>query len=177
MTLVTPEQWTPQPWKNGGGVTHELYREAHGSGFSLRVSVADVAADGPFSRFPGIDRSITLLEGNGFRLTRDDGLDVRIDRPTLPFSFHGEDDWTATLTDGPVRDFNVMVDRAVLRASVQVHEGSFRLGRGRWLLFAVDAEARVDDRVVPRRGLLVTQGPLSVDGGRLLVVGIQPTGA
>ncbi len=36
--------------------------------FLWRVSIADVERDGPFSRFPGIDRTIVLLEGAGMRL-------------------------------------------------------------------------------------------------------------
>jgi uncharacterized protein len=141
------------------------------------VSVADVASDGPFSRFPGIDRSITLLEGNGFRLTRDDGVHVAIHAVGVPFSFHGEDGWTATLADGPVRDFNVMVDRAVLRAGVQVQQVPFRVHSQRWLVFALDGEIRVDGAGVPRWGLVDGQGPLEVAGtGRVLVTGLtRPT--
>jgi environmental stress-induced protein Ves len=176
MRLVRPDQWVAQPWKNGGGVTHELLREPADGDFALRISVADVAADGPFSRFPGIDRTIVMLQGNGFALRRDDGVHVRISEPGLPFSFHGEDAWSATLHDGPVRDFNVMADRARMAVSVQVHEGAFRLGPGRWLLFAVDAGARIDDLVVPRWGLFDGQGPHEVDAGRMLVIGVRPSG-
>lgn len=63
---------TPQPWRNGGGVTRELLiwtrpnrvsSEPTGSDWSVRVSVADIAHDGPFSSFPGIDRYFAVLEG------------------------------------------------------------------------------------------------------------------
>ena len=60
---------TTMPWKNGGGVTHELWRTPKaGPEFDLRISIAEVAANGPFSLFPGVDRIITLLSGGGFRL-------------------------------------------------------------------------------------------------------------
>lgn len=108
------------PWKNGGGVTHELWREGEGAaGFALRVSIAEVAADGPFSRFPGVDRVIALLEGRGMTLTRADGTVVRLDTPGAPFAFAGEDDWTGALVDGPTLDVNVMTDRATRRAVVE----------------------------------------------------------
>ena len=56
---------TPVPWKNGGGVTRELLRLPAGSGddWTLRISVADIAADGPFSPFPGITRWFAVLTG------------------------------------------------------------------------------------------------------------------
>ncbi|EGD04024.1 hypothetical protein B1M_13530, partial [Burkholderia sp. TJI49] len=45
------------PWKNGGGVTREIAAFPPGAAldaFAWRVSVADVGAAGPFSRFDGI---------------------------------------------------------------------------------------------------------------------------
>ncbi|MEC4600651.1 HutD family protein, partial [Burkholderia vietnamiensis] len=42
------------PWKNGGGVTREIAAYPPGAAldaFAWRVSVADVGAGGPFSRF------------------------------------------------------------------------------------------------------------------------------
>ncbi len=48
---------TPVPWKNGGGVTRELLRLPAGSGddWTLRISVADIAADGlVLAASPGI---------------------------------------------------------------------------------------------------------------------------
>lgn len=109
------------PWKNGGGVTHELLRVGEGvAGFAARVSMAEVAADGPFSAFPGVDRVILLMDGAGFALRRADGLEVRVDRAHVPFAFLGEDAWHCRLLDGPVLDLNVMTDRAARRAAVRV---------------------------------------------------------
>ncbi len=108
------------PWKNGGGVTHELVKEGDGAaGFGARLSIAEVAEDGPFSRFPGVDRVIVLLDGAAFRLRRGDGLDALVDRKHAPFAFLGEDEWMCTLPGGPVRDFNVMTDRATRAAAVR----------------------------------------------------------
>ena len=39
-----------------------------GAGFIWRVSIAEVAVDGPFSRFPGYDRHIMTIAGNGMML-------------------------------------------------------------------------------------------------------------
>ena len=59
---------TPQPWKNGGGKTRELLAWPHPSDWILRLSVADIEADGPFSSFPGVQRWFAVLRGNGVRL-------------------------------------------------------------------------------------------------------------
>jgi hypothetical protein len=104
------------PWKNGGGTTRELLREA-GDPPSLRISVADVKADGPFSRFPDVDRVIALVDGRGFALDFAD-TSVTLDRPGLPFAFPGDVPCDCRLLDGPVRDLNVMVDRRVHALSV-----------------------------------------------------------
>ncbi|MBM7325185.1 HutD family protein, partial [Agrobacterium sp. S2] len=48
------------PWKNGGGVTTEIIvhpAKASMADFDWRISMANVAQDGPFSIFPGVDRT------------------------------------------------------------------------------------------------------------------------
>jgi len=114
MILVTASRTVPVPWKNGGGVTRELLRlPAGGDDWTLRVSLADVAADGPFSAFPGITRWFVVLEGAGVRLRfADRTVDVR--RGDAPLRFDGAEPPDCSLLDGPTRDLNVMVraDRA-----------------------------------------------------------------
>ncbi len=105
----------PVPWKNGGGVTRELLRlpADGGDDWTLRISVADIGADGPFSPFPGITRWFAVLTGAGVRLTFPERtLDVRRGDP--PLRFDGAVAPGCTLLDGPTRDLNVMVraDRA-----------------------------------------------------------------
>ena len=46
----------PAPWRNGGGVTRELLRWPADDGWRLRISVADIHTDGPFSVFAGVQR-------------------------------------------------------------------------------------------------------------------------
>lgn len=119
-----------QPWKNGGGVTHELWRAAGvgDPGFTVRVSVATVASDGPFSSFPGVDRVITLIEGRGFHLVRPDGSEVAVTAVGAPFAFAGEDPFHCRLVDGPVHDLNVMVARDGFRVEVAPADGWVDLG-------------------------------------------------
>ena len=100
------------PWKNGQGITREIAREpATSEDFIWRLSIAEVAASGDFSLFPGYDRTITLIEGAGMRLVFEEAPEKRIERRFEPFDFRG--DWLChcKLIAGPVRDFNLMVDR------------------------------------------------------------------
>ena len=49
------------PWKNGGGETAEIAVSPPGAAlddFDWRLSMARVETDGPFSAFPGIDRTL-----------------------------------------------------------------------------------------------------------------------
>jgi environmental stress-induced protein Ves len=125
LRLFTPADYCTMPWKNGGGRTTEI--AAHPPGATLdtfvwRVSLADVACDGPFSRFPGVDRTIMLLEGAGMRLAGD-GRDVELRMPLEPFRFSGDETIECTLLAGPVRDFNAMFRRGAARGSVAVVRG------------------------------------------------------
>lgn len=121
------------PWRNGGGSTREVAVSPAGAGsgeFTWRVSQATVARDGPFSRFPGVDRTLLLLSGDGCTLTID-GREVLLDRPLAPIGFPGEAAVTCRLLAGPLEDLNVMVARAAVRAEVTVREVP-GLRRHRW---------------------------------------------
>ena len=95
-------------WANGGGWTTEIIAEPSSAQWSWRLSVADVAVDGPFSAFPGVDRTIALLRGAGFALTVGGRVEQIIDVPFRPFEFAGDAVTTCRLIDGPVQDLNLM---------------------------------------------------------------------
>ncbi len=113
MILVTASATAPVPWKNGGGVTRELLRlPADGSDdWTLRISVADIAADGPFSPFPGITRWFAVLTGAGVRLRWPEHAQ-HVHPGETPLRFDGADAPDCTLFDGPTRDLNIMVRQA-----------------------------------------------------------------
>jgi len=117
-TLLDLATARPMPWKNGGGETLELAIAPVGAGlddFAWRISSARVAADGAFSRFVGIDRSLALLGGGGLRLQRGDGRVEELFSGGAVAEFPGEEAITATLADGPVGDLNLMTRRGVWR--------------------------------------------------------------
>lgn len=114
----------PTPWKNGGGATRELACWPPGAGidaFDWRVSVASVAASGPFSAYPGVDRQIMLLAGDGFHLQAPGGaLELRLDQPWQPLAFAGELAVQCRLLGGASTDFNLMLRRGRWQGQLQV---------------------------------------------------------
>ncbi len=113
------------PWKNGGGVTTEIARgggSSDGDGFDWRISIADVAIDGPFSLFPGIQRTIAVIDGAGMDLLFADGEAHRL-FPHQPFTFDGARAVESRLLLGPVRDLNVMVRHGAWFGNVHIHAG------------------------------------------------------
>lgn len=118
--VITPEHWQTQRWQNGGGITHQLYRQDDGQGLLWRLSIAEVASDGPFSRFDNIDRIILLLDGAGFCLHGVGANPQVVDTPLKPFSFAGETAIHCSLVNGAVRDFNLMTRRGAAQAQLQV---------------------------------------------------------
>lgn len=144
----------PMPWKNGGGTTREIVCRPPGTGmdgFDWRVSIATIAAAGPFSAFPGVDRVIMLLEGAGVRLhARASGVDHRLDTPLLPFAFAGDVALDCDLLGGPSTDFNVMTRRGKLRAEVQVLHAAGNIDpAGRGLLLALLGPWHLQTEVEP----------------------------
>ncbi|WP_082824072.1 HutD family protein [Crenobacter luteus] len=111
------------PWKNGGGSTRQVLIEpadASLDDFALRVSLASVASDGPFSRFDGVDRTLAIVDGDGIALDIDDGAERATLTPTsAPLVFAGERAIDSRLVGAPVLDFNVMTRRARLRHRVE----------------------------------------------------------
>ena len=103
----------PTPWKNGGGTTRELLAWPTPQDWTLRLSVAQVDADGPFSRFDGITRWFAVLAGAGVRLHMPDiSLTHSLDVSSSPLAFDGALAVDCTLIDGPTQDFNLMARTA-----------------------------------------------------------------
>lgn len=106
--IVRAEETAPQPWRNGGGQTRELLAWPPGGDWQVRISRADIEADGPFSAFPGVQRWFVVLEGAGVALHFADGQ-KQLHCGDAPFEFDGEAAPLCTLLDGPTQDLNLMV--------------------------------------------------------------------
>lgn len=100
------------PWKNGGGSTRQLAihpPQASLDDFVWRISCARVSGAGPFSAFPGIQRSLALLEGE-LLLQRQSGI-TTLCAGGEALDFHGEEPISATPLAGEVFDLNLMSRR------------------------------------------------------------------
>ena len=140
------------PWKNGGGETTEIavFPEAAGlSEFDWRVSMARVDSEGPFSEFPGIDRTLSILEGAGIVLDVEGHEPIALTRQSPPHAFPADVPTTARLIDGSVVDFNVMTRRdrlahrvASLSEAARSEAGSVRLILSAGGPLAIDVDGR-----------------------------------
>jgi environmental stress-induced protein Ves len=114
------------PWKNGGGSTTEIAVAPAGASldnFDWRVSLARVASDGPFSEFPGIDRSLEVVKGEGLVLTIGQHAPLTLSRGSEPISFPGDVTTSARLTAGEITDLNVTTRRRRFGHRMQrIHE-------------------------------------------------------
>ena len=98
------------PWRNGGGRTRELLAWPSAQDWLLRVSVAEIDADGPFSPYPGIERWFAVLGGAGVVLALPQG-ETTLRAGSAAVSFAGEAAPTCHLIDGPTQDLNLMLRR------------------------------------------------------------------
>ena len=145
------------PWKNGGGSTRELVcwppATAAAGGmdsFGWRVSVATIAAPGPFSAFAGVDRQIMLLGGDGVHLTSS-GWQHTLAERWQPFAFSGDEAVDCTMLGGISTDFNLMLRRGVWDGTLQVVRseppptgaGLCMVLQGRWQTVQAGQAARV----------------------------------
>jgi environmental stress-induced protein Ves len=128
LTLLPATTRTRKPWKNGGGVTSDVLVVPEGAGlddFVARISIAEVATSGPFSRFAGIDRTTALLAGAGFDLMID-GQPRRLAPGDAPLTYPGDVPATAELIDGASTDLNVMTRRG--RTTHRLEDVSLKAG-------------------------------------------------
>lgn len=122
---VTAVRWSDlvaTPWRNGGGITREVAVSPAGDvPFDWRVSIADIEADGTFSAFPGVRRTITCLTGTGMTLELD-GVTETV-RRSEPFTFAGDTATECRLVHGPTRNLNVMTRPGRADATVVTTDG------------------------------------------------------
>ncbi|HAI59367.1 MAG TPA: hypothetical protein DCM32_05765 [Xanthomonadaceae bacterium] len=118
LVLIPASTHRRERWKNGGGWTREILRSPAAGDWHWRVSVAEVGSDGPFSPFPGCEREIVLLSGQGMGLHFDDGETHALTPPHGRLRFSGERSVTALLVDGPTVDFNLIWRREVIDAQL-----------------------------------------------------------
>jgi len=123
-TLNSPTRVIPaalyqrERWRNGRGWTREILRLPEQGDWQLRLSIAEIEHDAAFSAFPGIERELVLLQGEGLRLRFADGRCETLLPPYQRLRFAGEEDIVGELVDGVTQDFNLMWRRDALHAEL-----------------------------------------------------------
>ena len=171
-----------EPWTNGTGSTTVILREPDGADWTIRISVARVEHDGPFSGLPGtrrtlipLDAPMTLRFPNGHELA---GSRFRA------MQFDGAPPAIGVLPDGPTRDFNLMLrasargealPRTLLDAMVLPAETGVR-----WLVYLDSGHAEIHadpdspDALNPGDATLVSAGstmaPVRIEGAGEIVL-------
>ena len=132
-----------EPWANGAGTTTVILREPDDANWKIRISVATVDADGPFSDLRETRRMLVPLDAP-MTLRFPDGREMVGARFGV-LGFDGAPAPTGILPDGPTRDFNLMLrsgargdvwPRTLVDSMVLPHAGD-----DRWLLYVASGQA------------------------------------
>jgi environmental stress-induced protein Ves len=153
--LFPANDYRRERWKNGLGWTREILRQPPDAEvWHWRVSIAEVDKDGAFSAFPGCDRELVLLAGEGMRLLFDDGETVVLNPPHDRHRFAGERALRAELLNGPTHDFNAIWRRDAVHTQV-LHRplvGAmvfFAEPAVRWFIYLLKGQANFKDQPLP----------------------------
>ena len=163
MRILRASDYRSMPWKNGGGVTTEIAVSPHGAGlddFDWRVSMARVETGGPFSVFTGIDRTLSILDGEGMRLAIAGREPVELTRSSESLFFPADAATEAFLPAGPITDLNVMTRRGRARHTVR------RISLSTSLDFVTDADTTL---------IICDEGCVSSDESPSAGLGVRDT--
>ena len=148
--VIPANEYRRERWKNGAGWTRQIVRMPDCEDWDWRLSIAEIERDAPFSAFPGVERELVLLQGNGLRLRFENGVAVELAPPHGRMRFAGEDALSGELLDGPTHDFNLMWRRDRVAAEL-LHRplvGSMLFftepGTG-WAIHLLAGQARFDE--------------------------------
>lgn len=121
--VIPANEYRRERWRNQLGWTREIHAQrpadaAPDAPWDWRLSIAEIEQDAEFSAFPGVDRELVLLSGNGLRLRFEDGDIYELHPPHERLRFAGERKLVGELLDGPTHDFNLMWRRDRVRATL-----------------------------------------------------------
>ena len=116
--VIAANEYRRERWKNLRGWTREIVRVPDRDDWDWRLSIAEIEQDAPFSAFPGVERELVLMRGNGLRLRFEDGENRVLNPPHERLRFTGERAVAGELLDGPTHDFNLMWRRDAIAAEL-----------------------------------------------------------
>jgi len=166
VTAIPPESQTTMRWRNGGGLTREIYSCPAEGGFRWRASVARIDSSGPFSAFPGFQRWTCLLDGGPLRLRFDDA-ELELQPRLRAFSYSGAAAPAGHLDGEFAIVFNLMVADDLPPAQLMARPlvGSmviFDQADTDWLIYMISGEAHL--RIGEQRRWIGEQHALLLHG-------------
>ena len=138
MQIIRFADLKAEPWRNGGGVTRQLASRPSAAGgedgqdgsWDWRVSIADVTRAGDFSPFPGMERLLTVIEGDLLLLTVG-GAEHPVEK-YRPFRFDGGAATAGALPTGDIRNLNVITRAGAYKAYTSIIELSKKRSKPLW---------------------------------------------
>lgn len=189
--LLTSDDYTRSPWKNGGGIFTDI-ADAHRAGspqkdwdsLLWRFATTPIVAPGPFSFMPGIDRLQMVISGRGLVL-KAPGQDFDEREPFTTVRFTGEMEIVTALEAGPVEVVNLMARRGAAEIELLAlrEPGERQLSAGTHLVYAARGDCRirlgVEDFTIPGEGTLKVEltaaSKLALVSGLAVLGSIRPT--
>jgi environmental stress-induced protein Ves len=173
ITHLPASGYTAMPWRNGAGTTHEIaIDDTAGNSsapFRWRLSMADLAGDGPFSEIADVDRILVLLSGADVTLTIDGASPAPLARHAA-IAFPGDVPTSLTMAPGTGRDLNLMWDRTRASGAVDPLQIGDELRIDAPVAFAIALGGSATVSVDDEEHVLGEQDALQLDGGGLLTV-------
>lgn len=125
MEIIRYAELRAEPWRNKGGVTRELASHpkaasSQDGAWDWRVSIAEVSKAGQFSAFPGMERVLTVVDGELLLLTVD-GAEHPLEK-YRPFRFSGEAAAACALPTGDIRNLNVITRNGAFKGFTSIIE-------------------------------------------------------
>ena len=174
--MICADDVEPHPWRNGGGMTRELLAWPSVENCNLRIALADIDRDGPFSSYIGVERWIVVISGVGISLAFSNEERTLL-RGDDPLCFDGADAPGCRLLDGPTRDLNLMVQGgsgAMRAVQPGVAWDEYFAMRGVFTTASGHCVTGDETRAVPALALLWIEEPAS---GKWMFEFDEPTGA
>ncbi|GGE89577.1 HutD family protein [Stappia taiwanensis] len=173
LRIIPAEALRPVAWVNGGGITREIAADSDAAGVLWRLSLADVDREGPFSEFPAMSRTLTVVAGDGMALEAPE--ETLQAKPLAPVTFSGTLPIMGRLPNGPVRNFNLIYRESTIEARVALQRGPLeraypaRAGIQR-MIHVTTGTARLDGKAVPAGATaLFRSGRLELEAGAALL--------
>jgi uncharacterized protein len=137
--IIHVDSIAPQSWRNGGGETRELLTWPRAdAAWQMRISLADIKSNGPFSAFQNVERWFAVVEGGGVRL-RFANEENLMTSASVPLCFDGGAPPDCEMINGTTRDLNLMIRNGSGKMQIALDRLTWRTAAAQCGLFTAAA--------------------------------------